>query len=296
MSPDIITPPRKQHTVSRVVLKRFTTGKRVSVYDRVSDAIYSKGPAGIFHSYLDKHDPWAAEARWGQVEARAPRLYDLIDHGRLLDDPGALDVVRDLIAMHWVRSPALRTTSEGVRRQTVESRIAAFASEIDLLQIGFRQETGLHPGSEADLQWFNRQVHESVLRDRQEELHSDSLSRLYHGARKMLSSRAVHVSYARGADFMIGDCPVVTMRPGHPGVGPHQGVALGDASLICMPIDPHVLITLGPATGETDLDDEAVSQYNDYQIHGLTRWLGCQPGGLADAHMRRTIKVRSMRP
>jgi hypothetical protein len=292
----IVTPPRRQHTVSRVVLRRFASDKRVSVYDRDRDAIYSKGPGGIFQTYLDKHDPWSAEERWGKVEARIPWLYQVIDDGRLLAEPAAADVARDLVAMHWVRSPAMRARSEIVRRQTVESRIQALAPETDLLAIGLRQEAGLIAAGDAGLQWFNRHVHEGVLRDSQEELNSDSLSRLYKGARTMLASRAVQVGHARQTDLMIGDSPVVTMRKGQSGVGPHQGVALGDASLICMPIDPHVLITLGLEPGETDLSEAAVCQYNAFQERGFIRWLGCRPGGTADAYMRRTIKARSMRP
>lgn len=294
--PQFLTPPRKQHTVSRVVLRRFASNNRISVFDRESDAVYSKGPGGIFHTYLDKHDPWSAEERWGEIESHVPRVYKLIDERRLLDDAEAVDVLRDLLAMHWVRSPSVRVKSELIRQQVVDARVDHLSNETALLALGLRQQTGLVPGSDADLQWFNRRTHEQAMGNLQEESYSDSLRSLFMRAREMLGTRAVQIGYSRGLDFAIGDVPVVTMQKGHLGVGPHQGVALGDAGLILMPIDPHVVIALGSEPAEMDMNDDAVSTYNELQARGFIRWLGCRPAGAADAHMRRTMNARSTRP
>ncbi len=71
--------PKRQHTVSQVVLRRFARHQKVSLYDRDKDAIYSKGPGGLFCGDFDRHDPATAEQRWGTVVSKMPYIYRLLD-------------------------------------------------------------------------------------------------------------------------------------------------------------------------------------------------------------------------
>jgi hypothetical protein len=96
-----------------------------------------------------------------------------------------------------------------------------------------------------------------------------------------------------GSDFIISDAPVITMKRGHGGVGPHQAVALGDANEICMPLSPTVIVGFGPAGRNLHLTADAVDRYNDLQMRARLRWLGCAPGGPSDHQLRSTLPVRS---
>ncbi len=44
-----------------------------------------------------------------------------------------------------------------------------------------------------------------------------------------------------------------------------------------MPINPEVIIGLGPEPAMLDLDREAVKRYNGLQIRTFQRWLGSRP-------------------
>src|SRR4051794_27751284 len=69
MSATILRVPRRQHTVSRVVLRSFTWDNKISVFDRQRDLIHAIGPGGAFYvENFEQHDAVVAEERWGRVE------------------------------------------------------------------------------------------------------------------------------------------------------------------------------------------------------------------------------------
>jgi hypothetical protein len=294
----IIIPPRSQHTVSRVVLRRFMSKNRVSVFDRELQSIYPSSPKSIFKlERFDAHDPLGSEARWQKVETQMQRVYRAIDERKILDDPRLLDVLYDLLAVHWVRSPALKMASEQVRDGVIAASHTRLADRHELLGISFKQRTGLHPTGPEALAEENRRLH-TLKPGVPEQWFSESLSRNFGRAQAEFRRSQIQIGYAPagGQDFMIGDAPVIIRKPGHDGFGPHQGVALGDVEEICMPIGPDVLVALGPEPGAIDLTESDVDRFNEFQIRSFVRWLGAHPGGRSDQQIRANIKVRAVVP
>lgn len=287
---------RRQHTVSRVVLRRFAWHDKITVYDRRSDAIYSKGPGGLFHERYDRHDPVTAEERWGRIETKMPRVYKLLDERRVLDDEDAVETLLDLMAMHWVRTPAMRMAHEQVRHTVVAASMRDLSTKPQLLASALKQQIGLVAAGQGELDWYNARLHQNVFTGQGEKIFSDRVGENYEKVRAILARSRLQIGYADRMDFIIGDAPVVTLKRDHDGVGPHQGVAVGDASEICMPISPRILIGLGPTPKEVTLDSEIVIRYNSLQVRGFIRLLGCQPGGPSDLAMRRHLPARSIRP
>lgn len=288
-------PIRRQHVVSRVVLRRFMADRTLSVHDREVDSIYRKGLNGVFHDYLDRHDSWAAEQRWAVTEAHMPRVYDLIDQRAVLDDADAIETLRDLLAVHWIRTPGIRALHRQLGAQVAARSRAKYAQQPDFLVRAFTQRTGLQPTGVASLEWINAQVHATALHAIEEEEFSSMLARAYSFARAVFARRELQIAYTRGADLMIGDAPVLTLKTGHTGTGPHQGVALAEAKVIVMPLSPTVLIGLGPQPATIALTDDEVRSYNSPQIQAATRWIGCHPGGLSDRWMRATSGAKYIR-
>lgn len=285
-------PPREQHTVSKVVLRRFAVNKKVSVYDRHSDSIYPKGPGGIFRLHdFDGHEPLEAERRWGAVEQHMTRTYRLIDQRKVLGDPEAVDVLRDLLAVHWVRSASMRVMQDRVFQQVLDAHRGDWARRPDLLSAAYTQRTGLLPAGPGALAWTNEELHRISPQVRAE-IYSRRNAMHYGWARQKFATGEVQIAYAKEGDFVIGDAPVITAKTDFEGLGPHQGVALNEASVIIMPISPGILIGLGTKPMYLDIDQPAVETYNQMQVRSFIRWLGARPGGPSDRQMRAEIPAR----
>lgn len=291
----LIRPQKRQHTVSQVVLRRFAWHQKISVYDRDKHAIYSKGPGGLFCGEFDQHDPATAEERWGAVESKMPRVYKLLDERRAHEDAAAVETLRDLMAIHWVRNPGMRFVHERVKREVVADSICSLAQQRDLLARAFRHRTGLEPAGQSELDWVNVRTHEDVFIRSGEQIFSDSVAENYKKVRAILARWHVQVGYTNSLDLLIGDVPVVTTKPDHDGIGPVQGVALGDANQIAMPVAPNMIVALGPEPAIVTLTDDVVLRYNEMQIKTFVRWIGCRPGGMSDGFLRQNLKVRSIK-
>lgn len=106
---DLHRPPRRQHTVSQVILRKFASRDTLTVYDREKDVLGPKAPRGAFRvEYFDRHDPFGAEARAGAIESRVQKVFPLIAGRTVLDHEDAVCTLIDLMALHWARSPAMR--------------------------------------------------------------------------------------------------------------------------------------------------------------------------------------------
>jgi hypothetical protein len=163
-----------------------------------------------------------------------------------------------------------------------------------MLRRAFIQRTGLHPAGQASLDWYNARIHAEVVAANSEEWWSGRNDIHYESARQQFAKWHIQVVYAKSADFIIGDSPVITTKTGDPGVSVDQGVALGDATMICMPVSPKILIGIGPAPAQGEFDDAEVLECNAFQLRGFVRWLAAKPGGVSDEHMRTHIPARTI--
>ncbi len=71
----LIRVPRQQHTVSKVVLRKFRRDGVLTVYDRQSNVIACKGPNGAFFvENFESLRPVETEERWSEVETKMDRV------------------------------------------------------------------------------------------------------------------------------------------------------------------------------------------------------------------------------
>jgi hypothetical protein len=86
-------------------------------------------------------------------------VYKLLDERRALDNPYAVDTLRDLLAMHWGRSPALRRAHERVAAEVVVQRI------INTSRQPLMQQSGLVAAGQAELEWINTRTHQRIFEE-----------------------------------------------------------------------------------------------------------------------------------
>ena len=283
----LIRQPKRQHLVSQVVLRQFARRGVLTLYDGARQIFITKGPRAGFYMSFDQHDPVGAEELWKKTEDRIPKMYAALEARTASGDPGVEALVRDVLALHWARSGAMREAHERVMEQVMRRSIEDVARDPDLLAREMLRSKGLIATSSAALDWFNEDIHNRVVAQNRDKWLSDRNAHHLAEAQRIMRPWSVQIGYApAGSDLIISDAPVVTVKSGHDGVGPHQGVALGDASEICMPLTPTVLVALGPEPRMLDLTPESVDRYNDLQIRARIRWLGCRPSGSSDKALR----------
>ena len=203
-----------------------------------------------------------------------------------LADPAIVDLLRDILAMHWARSPATKAVHEQVGHDVFQESRLKYARDPELLGRVFRWRTGgLYPAGVSSLLWANDELHRlppEVL----EQWFAERNAAHYQEARDHFANLQVQIGYADGADFLIGDVPVVTRKPGHPGLGPHQDVALKDANTVSMPLSPNIIIALANEPAIERLSAEHVAHFNQMQTKSFIRFIGCRPGGPSDKQLQ----------
>jgi Protein of unknown function (DUF4238) len=297
-APAVVQIPRRQHTVSKVVLKRFAAqssnaaNRLITVLDRDRGTVDRVAPGHpVFKiDMFDAHDPRGAEARWQPIESKLNDAYRAVEDRTILGKPELLELLSDLMALHWVRSPALRLASDRVTREVVSASMEAMAHYPEMLGILHRRRTGLEPAGPEALRVENARLH-ALRPGVREQMFSESLARHFETARQRFRQSHIQIGYvpAGGHDLVIGDAPVILVDTLERGYGPHHGVAIGDANDVFMPISPTAMLALGPEPGAVDLPDEFVLQYNAYQIQSFVHWLAAKPGGPSDRLMRRAL-------
>ena len=68
------------------------------------------------------------------------------------------------------------------------------------------------------------------------------------------------------AEFLIGDAPVLLMRRGHGGLGFFDGVGIGNADEVVMPLTPHHLAVLGQGGDSRGATPGEVERYNTLEV------------------------------
>jgi hypothetical protein len=293
----LVRVPHRQHTVSKVVLRKFGRNGVMTVYDRKNNVITCKGPNGAFIvENFEGIRPVETEERWNGVETKMDRVYDLIRTRKVLEDADAVATLIDFMAVHWSRSPGIRAAHDRIANQLVQTSRRRYEHEDRILSHAFTRRTGLVASTRGELEWINNELHNVIAFTQREQWWSDRIGINFEEARKLFAHSAIQVGYAHGADFIIGDVPVITRKEGHDGLGPHQGVAIGDSAEIVMPIAPDVIIGLGAEAKYLELARGDVERYNGFQIRAFDRWLAAQPLGESDQAMRKHLPARRIYP
>lgn len=101
------TSVHKQHLVSQVLLRRWAhEGKVLSLdlnYPTAVAKLRTPGQVGYQLDFI-KNSSIRWEKRWSLVETRTPLALGAIDDGTLFEKEALVDVLKDLLAIHFARS------------------------------------------------------------------------------------------------------------------------------------------------------------------------------------------------
>jgi Protein of unknown function (DUF4238) len=265
-----------QHLVSEVILKQYTEpwGKKpefllASLNVQHPERRLTRGGPdrfGKFPNYVGFASS-SAENLWHTTETRLHEPLEALKQDGRLTDPGHEAAVRDAIALHVVRSiPA------------AASHLASWLKFRQFAKQYWRQRP-------VDLQrqhvttygyWTSdpgrlEHVLEMYLRERDALVTSGALFRValedrFKRARTGFQAFDFKILTSRDQEFLIGDVPVLLMRNGRGGLGFFDGVGVGNADEIVMPLTPHHVTVLGQGNESREATPSEVERYNTLQV------------------------------
>lgn len=284
-----IRPVAGQHTVTARVLKEFADQDgKLAVFDGANRQRRLLSPgAGIFETSFDSYDSRGTEERWNLFETRFPAALQLVHDRTATNEPWAVEVLKDMLALHWTRSRGMTKARDAAAgRFFARHRHTNPDVRPDRLAAAFLQRTGLIASSRSELEWMNDKIIDEFQRHELAKFHSHQNAANFAAARTRFEALDFAIRYSTGKELAIGDCPVITTIDGRAGAGPHQDVGILKAGHIAMPITPHALAVLGVVPSADELLDNDIDRYNAFQWSTFDTWIAARPEGTADERLK----------
>ncbi|MFD8911716.1 DUF4238 domain-containing protein [Streptomyces sp. NPDC059575] len=293
----------KQHLVSQVLLRQFTMlGPKASGWQLLPFDLWNperrqklKGPGacGAAKDFV-AFDSASAEDLWGSVETRVPAALAAVKAGTPFADPLHVEVLRDLVVLHYVRShryrgvytSAFETVSVNVRGELVRQYPEHVRREA-------LRQTGFHLSGFGSLGSFAERLIEQseVTQDfGSGKLFRTSIENMFNKARAMAAKWHVEVLSPESGQFLIGDNPGVSVRMDTTPFS--YNMAFGDAHSVVLPIGPRRLLALGPRNLLGSVPGAVVDELNTVQILAADRYVYMHPRSELETFARAKARQR----
>jgi hypothetical protein len=239
-------------------------------------------------------DSPSVEALWGDVERRVPAAFAAVRAGTPFADPLNVDVLRDLVVLHYVRSLHYRDVHTDAVEQVRTRLVANVTSQYpEQLRLEALRETDLYLSGPASLGAFAERLIErsSVMRDRESgKLFRTSIEKTFHQMRDLASTRRLEVITPETGQFLIGDNPALTLSV--EGSRTMYGMAFGDAQALVLPIGPRHMLSLGTEDVILTVPQSFVDRLNALQVHAAHRYVYMHPESGLEPFVERAAQRR----
>ncbi|WP_395110738.1 DUF4238 domain-containing protein [Actinomadura sp. SCN-SB] len=272
----------RQHVVSQVLLRRWAvpnrqgSGLALVKFDLEHPDRNHKLKSPRACAYADHFvpvDSATIEALWGGTEKRVPVLFAAIDGGDPFADDDTVQIYRDLVALHFARSYRYRSVYRTSYEKAFESlRANMLGPRRELLRREASRQTGLYLPSGSALESFLDRILAESLPAKgfaSGQLFRESIESAFYKVRDLIASWQPELLRAKGAEFIVGDNPAVSIR-WHQAQDLSKPVtihtAVGDAHTVVLPLGPKHLVALGPKRMVAELEKPVVEWFNRIQV------------------------------
>lgn len=224
-------------------------------------------------------DSPSAEGLWGSVETRAPAALAAVQAGTPFADPLHVEVLRDLVVLHYVRSHRYRGVyTNAFETVSVNLRSKLIRQYPEQVRREALRQTGLHLAGSGSLGAFAERLIEQSEATQDFEsgkLFRTSIESMFNKVRTMAAKWYLEVLTPESGQFLVGDNPAVTVRTGATPFS--YNMAFGDAHSIVLPIGPRHLLALGPENILGSIPRAVVDEINGVQILAADRYVYMHP-------------------
>jgi hypothetical protein len=306
LPPPTSSDPRKQHVITRALLKGFaepgTAGKgwTLTPYDVVNQRLLK--PTGLrgcgFVLDFIMYAAQSAESTWKSVEDDLPAAIGAARAGNLhrAENSRLRDTITDAIALHYVRAPRLRQqhseltekVTHAVRARTLTQRPAALERE-------FFKRTGLMPAGPEALD----AVLDDVMRPWRDSVERGALARvslvsLFERISAGLRGLPIEVWHtAPGSELLISDNAAFTFAFSPDGTSAETNMAFGDSQGAALPIARDCLVAIGSTPRDELLPSGTASLLNELQVCNADTYVYFRPGSNLATFVDRAVRTRA---
>ncbi|MDQ1041324.1 hypothetical protein QFZ75_007740 [Streptomyces sp. V3I8] len=291
-----------QHVISKVLLKRFavpfgSNGLKLVPFnlehpDRLHKMASPRECGKV--PYFARFASASLEQVWGKLETRIPDAARAVDRGDVFQREQHVQTLKDLIALHLVRSLNYRHVHERIFTNVyTEHRTALLTDKSDLLRLAVLQRSGLHLSGPQGLAAAADQILSPHLANF--ETGADFRARIedtFAKAKEMIRDAGLEILVPAAGEFLLGDTPALAIQ--QRGNKTAFNVAIGDSTAIVLPFGPkHLLVGRTPRNGLSIATEETVGFLNRLQIEAAQQRVYLRPRSGQDALVRGYLKQGS---
>ena len=300
--------PRKQHVITRALLKGFaepgTAGKgwTLSPYDVVNLRLLK--PTGLrgcgFVLDFIMYAAQSAESTWKSVEDDLPAAIRAARAGNLhrAENSRLRDTITDAIALHYVRAPRVRQQhSELTEKVTSAVRARTLAERPVDLEREFLRRTGLMPAGPEALD----AVLDDAMRPWRESVANGALARvslvsLFERISAGLRGLPIEVWHtAPRSELLISDNAAFTFAFSPDGTSAETNMAFGDSQGAALPIARDCLVAIGSTPKDELLPARTASLLNELQVRNADTYVYFRPGSGLATFVEGAARTRAMK-
>ncbi|MFC8705846.1 DUF4238 domain-containing protein [Streptomyces anulatus] len=288
-----------QHVISQVLLKRFaapfgSNGLKLVPFnldhpDRLHKMASPRQCGKV--PYFARFASASLEQVWGKLETRIPDAARAVDRGDVFQHEQHVQTLKDLIALHLVRSLNYRNVHERIFTNVyTETRTALLTDRSDLLRLAVLQRSGLHLSGPQGLATAADQILSPHLTNF--ENGADFRARIegtFAKAKEMISEAGLEILVPATGEFLLGDTPALAIQQSENRT--RISVAIGDSTAIVLPFGPrHLLVGRTPRNGMDIATAKTVDFLNQLQIEAAQQRVYIRPNSGQDAVVRSYLK------
>ncbi|CAM5282764.1 hypothetical protein LSHI6S_00352 [Leifsonia shinshuensis] len=277
-------PVRRQHVVSRVLLKRFAEPLQGTPKVRAFDLQFGKSKLRSYSSvgYVENFIAFRsaeAERLWARTENLLTDALNAVDRQTLFSEPELVEVIKQAVVMHYLRAEATKLIHQSVwSRVRAQTHAELLADPARLRQFATRRF-----GTDWEQTRSLTDVADELLAPMTTLQHSDalfqaSIENRFDRAQEWVAHQSLEICTSDGPEFVLGDAPAAAYNARRLWPRP----ALLDASAVVLPLGRTVLASLGPKNQRGSVDRATVNEVNEAQIRQATRRVFAHPKSSVD--------------
>lgn len=290
----------RQHTLSQALQKRFTRTVPHNKWEllrfdlrheQVRSQSAAPGNCGMVVDFV----PYAStslETYWSKVENGFHAGFAALDDGTLFSNPAMISVMRDIVALHYVRSPRMKDVHDATFHAGQEQKRTELRRRPWNVRQDYWKKTGIHTiGDQAVEYIIGQRLQEPADLAASGALLRERLPDMYEKVRARLDDFSVEILMPESAEFLISDSPVVN---------PNEltGRAVDEARLddddFYLPVGRSHVVRLhyGPQYGYRSIPGDQVEKLNIRQVEAARKYVFAHPDSGLDAFIEQARRNR----